>query len=43
MLGAEFSFEPVDHRISVSFLVSTGPCIWGRYWVQTKQGEGLWQ
>lgn len=40
---AQFSFEHVDHRISASFLVSTGPCIWGRYWVQMKQGEGLWQ
>ena len=31
MLGTEFSFQLVDHRTSVSFLVSTGPCIWGRY------------
>lgn len=40
MLGTEFSFQHVDHRTSVSFLVSTGPHIWGRYWGADETGRG---
>lgn len=43
MLGTEFSFQHVDHRTSVSFLVSTGPRTWGRYWGADETGRGLWQ